>query len=288
MSEAMIVDVTLNNIQEMVIQNSKRLPVMVSFWNPTDERSKLANTILEKIANEFAGKFILAKINAGQQTELVEKFNLPGTPFFKLIKNGDIVTEQQGLFSEEEYRKLIDSQIEKDPSDELREAASAAFMNGEVDQAIELLGQAAQANPNNFQVHLDLVMMYMQTGHLDKAQDLFDKLPDEAQQDPKGKELGGVMFFSEIISDAPDLQNLQAILAEDPNNCDALYALSGFLMLNGQAENALQTLFKLFTIDRSYQDGLPQKTILKAFDMLTAKAPDLVTAYRRKFQSLLF
>lgn len=288
MSEAMIVDVTLNNIQEMVIQNSKRLPVMVSFWNPTDERSKLANTILEKIANEFAGKFILAKINAGQQTELVEKFNLPGTPFFKLIKNGDIVTEQQGLFSEEEYRKLIDSQIEKDPSDELREAASAAFMNGEVDQAIELLGQAAQANPNNFQVHLDLVMMYMQTGHLDKAQDLFDKLPDEAQQDPKGKELGGVMFFSEIISDAPDLQNLQATLAEDPNNCDALYALSGFLMLNGQAENALQTLFKLFTIDRSYQDGLPQKTILKAFDMLTAKAPDLVTAYRRKFQSLLF
>lgn len=288
MSEAMIVDVTLNNIQEMVIQNSKRLPVMVSFWNPTDERSKLANTILEKIANEFAGKFILAKINAGQQTELVEKFNLPGTPFFKLIKNGDIVTEQQGLFSEEEYRKLIDSQIEKDPSDELREAASAAFMNGEVDQAIELLGQAAQANPNNFQVHLDLVMMYMQTGHLDKAQDLFDKLPDEAQQDPKGKELGGVMFFSEIISDAPDLQNLQAILAEDPNNCDALYALSGFLMLNGQAENALQTLFKLFTIDSSYQDGLPQKTILKAFDMLTAKAPDLVAAYRRKFQSLLF
>lgn len=288
MSEAMIVDVTLNNIQEMVIQNSKRLPVMVSFWNPTDERSKLANTILEKIANEFAGKFILAKINAGQQTELVEKFKLPGTPFFKLIKNGDIVTEQQGLFSEEEYRKLIDSQIEKDPSDELREAASAAFMNGEVDQAIELLGQAAQANPNNFQVHLDLVMMYMQTGHLDKAQDLFDKLPDEAQQDPKGKELGGVMFFSEIISDAPDLQNLQATLAEDPNNCDALYALSGFLMLNGQAENALQTLFKLFTIDRSYQDGLPQKTILKAFDMLTAKAPDLVTAYRRKFQSLLF
>ena len=288
MSEAMIVDVTLNNIQEMVIQNSKRLPVMVSFWNPTDERSKLANSILEKLAKEFAGKFILAKINAGQQVELVEKFSLPGTPFFKLIKNGDIVTEQQGLFEEAEYRKLIESQIEKDPSDELRQAASAAFSEGQVDQAIELLAEAAKVNPNNYHVHLDLVTMYFQSGHLDKARQLFDKLPDEAQADPKGQELDGVLFFAEIIKDAEGVEALQQRLADNPNDSDALLTLSGYLMLNGQAENALQTLFKLFRVDRNYQNGLPQRTIIKAFAMLSPKAPHLVHQYRRQFQSLLF
>jgi len=288
MSQAMIVDVTMNNIQEMVIQNSKQLPVMVSFWSPTDERSKLANTILEKLAAEYAGKFILAKINAGQQLDIVEKFKLPGTPFFKLIRNGDILSEQQGLFSEEEYRKLIESQIEKDPSEELRKEANLAFSQGEIDKAIALLGEAAKVNASNYHIHLDLVMMYLHTGHLDQAKSLLEKLPEEAQQDPKGKELNGVLFFSEAIENADDIQTIQNTLTANPNDSDSLYALSGYLMLNGQAENAIQTLFRLFTADRSYQDGLPQKAIIKAFEMLADKAPDLVKVYRRKFQSLLF
>lgn len=288
MSQAMIVDINMNNVQEMVIQNSKRLPVILSFWEPLNEQSKLANTILEKLAAEFAGKFILAKVNAGQQTELVEKFSLPGVPFYKLVKNGDIVTELSGLQSEQHYRDLLNSNITEDPSEVLRKQANQAFAEGQFDQAITLLGEAAQANANNYQIHLDLVQMYLHTGHLEKAQNLFEKLPEEAQQDPKGKELDGVLFFSAAIQDIPDLQSIQATLADNPNDCDALYQLAGLLMLNGQAENALQTLFKLFTADRTYQDGLPQKSIIKAFEMLTAKAPELVTIYRRKFQSLLY
>ena len=284
----MIVDVTMNNIQEMVMQNSKRLPVLISFWSPLNEQSKLANTILEKLAEEFAGQFILAKINAAQQKEIAEKFSLPEVPFYKLIKNGEIITEQQGLFAEADYRQLLETQIEKDPSEEMREQANIAFAEGRVEDAIELFGEAAKTNPNNFKIHLDLVSLYLQTGHLDKAQTLLEKLPDEAQNDPKGKELAGVIFFSAVIAEADDIQNLQETLAKDPNNAKALHHLAAFLMLNGQVENALQTLFKLFTVNRSYEDGLPQKSILKALEMLTDKAPELVTVYRRRFQSLLF
>jgi len=288
MSQAMIVDVNLNNVQEMVIQNSKRLPVIMNFWDPLNEQSKLANTILEKLANEFAGKFILAKVNAGQQTELVEKFALPGVPFYKLVTNGDIATELAGLQTEAHYRELLQTHLTEDPSEGLRKQANQAFAEGQFDHAIALLGEAAKANANNYQIHLDLVQMYLHTGHLEKAQSLFDKLPEEAQKDPKGKELDGVLYFSAAIQDIPDLPSIQATLAENPQDCDALYQFAGLLMLNGQAENALQTLFKLFSTDRSYQDGLPQKSIIKAFEMLTAKAPELVTIYRRKFQSLLY
>ena len=288
MSQAMIMDVTMNNIQEMVMQNSKRLPVLISFWSPMNEQSKLANTILEKLANEFAGQFILAKINSDQQTEISEKFSLPSIPFIKLIKNQNIVTEKQGLLSETEYRQAIQEHIEADPSEEIRQQANQAFTQGNIEQAIELFGTAAKANPNNFQIHLDLVMLYLQTGHLDKADNLFQKLPEEAQQDPRGKELDGVLFFSKLIEDKADIEDIKSRLETNPNDCEALYLLSAFLMLNGQAENALQTLFKLFLADRTYESGTPQKTIIKAFDMLNHKAPDLVNAYRRKFQSLLF
>lgn len=288
MSQAMIVDVTMNNIQEMVMQNSQRLPVLISFWSPMNEQSKLANTILEKLATEFAGEFILAKINSDQQTEIAEKFALPGIPFVKLVKDKNIVTEKQGLLTESEYRQIIQANIQVDPSEEIREQANIAFAQGNVEQAITLFGEAAKANPNNYQIHLDLVMLYLQTGHLDKAYDLFVKLPEEAQNDPRGKELDGVMFFSKLIGETPDIEQIQNRLTANANDCDALYKLSAFLMLNGQAENALQTLFKLFIADRTYNEGAPQKTILKAFDMLGHKAPELVKVYRRKFQSLLY
>ena len=288
MAEAMIIDITLNNVQEMVMQNSHQLPVLVNFWSPLNEKSKLANTILEKLAHEFAGKFILAKINTGQQTDLTAKLGSPNPPFYKLIKNGDIATEYEGLLSEDAYRSMLNNFIQDDPSEVMRKQANQAFANGEFDQAVQMLGEAAKLNANNFQIHLDLVQMYLHTGHLENAKNLFYKLPEEAQKDPKGKELDGILYFSEAVANSPDIQILQTTLAENPNDCVALHFLAGLLMLNGQAENALQALLKLFSIDRTFEDGLPQRSIIKAFEMLTAKAPELVTMYRRKFQSLLY
>jgi len=288
MSQPMIVDITLANVQEMVIQNSKRFPVVISFWSPLNEQSKLANTILEKIATERAGEFILAKLNIDQEKQIAEKFAVENVPLYKIVKDGDIVSEAAGLLTEAAYRAAVEEQVQEDPSEVLRKQATQAFGQGQFDQAIQLLGQASQANPNNFKVHLDLVQMYLHTGHLDKAKDLLQKLPEEAQNSPQGKQVEGVVYFSEIVGNAPDLPQIQATLAENPNDTDALFGLAGYLILNGQAENALQSLFKLFTLDRTYQDGLPQKTILKAFEMLSGPAPELVTIYRRKFQSLLY
>lgn len=286
--QAMIVDITLNNVQEMVMQNSKRLPVLLHFWSPLNEESKLANIILEKLAHEMAGKFILAKINAGQQQELATKLGSPNPPFCKLIKNGNIATEQPGLLSEEAYRNMLNEHISEDPSEVMRKQANQAFTEGEFDQAIKLLGEAAKLNANNYLIHLDLVQMYLHTGHLDKAKNLFYKLPEEAQKDPKGKELDGILYFSEAIKDAPDIQELQKTLAENPQDCQALHFFAALLMLNGQAENALQTLLKLFATNRDFEEGLPQRSLVKSFEMLTSKAPELVTMYRRKFQNLLY
>lgn len=288
MSQPMIVDVTLANVQEMVMQNSKRFPVVINFWSSLNEQSKLANTILEKIATERAGEFILAKINVDREKDITSKFGVTDVPFYKVVKNNDIITEGAGLLTEAAYRSLVETNVQADPSEQLRKQATQAFAQGEFDLAVKLLGEAAQANPNNFKVHLDLVQMYLHTGHLDKASNLLQKLPEEAQNSPQGKQVNGVIYFTEVVNQSPPIAEIQTKLAQNPNDTDALFGLAGFLMLNGQSENALQTLLKLFSVDRNYQDGLPQKTLLKAFEMLSGPAPELVTMYRKKFQSLLY
>ena len=288
MSQPMIVDVTLANVQEMVMQNSKRFPVVINFWSSLNEQSKLANTILEKIATERAGEFILAKINVDREKDITSKFGVTDVPFYKVVKNNDIITEGAGLLTEAAYRSLVEANVQADPSEQLRKQATQAFAQGEFDLAVKLLGEAAQANPNNFKVHLDLVQMYLHTGHLDKASNLLQKLPEEAQNSPQGKQVNGVIYFTEVVNQSPSIEQIQNVLAQNPEDTDALFGLAGFLMLNGQSENALQTLLKLFAVDRNYQDGLPQKTLLKVFEMLSGPAPELVTMYRRKFQSLLY
>ena len=286
--QAMIVDVTINNFQEMVMQNSKQLPVLINFWNPTNPESMQANAILEKLAQEMAGKFILAKINFDQQQDLAQKLSVPSVPFYKVIKDGSIATEFEGLLSESAYRSLLNAQIEEDASETLRKKAAQAFTQGQFDQAVEYLGDAARENPNNFKVHLDLIQLYLHTDQLEQANELFSKLPEAAQKDPQGLYIKGVLHFTEVVNNAPPVESIQAALVENPSECDALYHLAAILVINGQMENALQSLFKLFTADRGYQEGLPQKTIIKLFDMLAGTQPELVTAYRRKFQSLLY
>ncbi|MDA3807879.1 MAG: tetratricopeptide repeat protein [Thiomicrorhabdus sp.] len=288
MSEAMIVDVTVNNVQEMVIQNSSRLPVVINFWSHSNEQSKLANTILEKLATEMAGEFILAKINFDKEKVIIEKFGVTSMPFYKVVKNGEIVTEGPGLLPEAAYRSLLNANITEEPSEVLRKQAALAFAEGEYDETVRLLGEAAKTNPNNFKIHLDLVQLYLHTDQLEQAKELFAKLPEAAQKDKQGQYINGLLYFTEIILSAPEVTVIQANLAENSADCDALFHLAGYLLLNGKYEKALQTLFQLFYIDRSYQAGTPQKAIIKVFDMLSGSEPELVTTYRRKFQSLLY
>lgn len=288
MPQAMIVDVSVNNIQEMVIQNSNRLPVVINFWSHSNEQSKLANTILEKLAVEMAGKFILAKINFDKESVIIEKFGVTSVPFYKVVKNGEIVTEGPGLLSEAAYRSLLNATVTEEPSEVLRKQAAQAFSEGQYDETVRLLGEAAQTNPNNFKIHLDLVQLYLHTDQLEQAKELFSKLPEEAQKDKQGQYIQGILYFTEIIMAAPEVPVIQANLVENPADCDALFYLAGYLVLNGKYENAFQTLFKLFSTDRSYQEGTPQKAIITVFNMLSGSEPELVVNYRKKFQSLLY
>lgn len=287
MSEAMIIDITLNNIQEMVIQHSKQLPVLIHFWSSKNEASQQANTLLEGLAQEMAGKFIFAKINVDNESDIAEKFSNPTPPFYKLIKNADIITEAAGLKTEEEYRTLLQEYLVDEPSERLRKEAAQAFADGAFDLALQRLTEAAQENPNNIKIHLDLVQLYLHTDQLKQAQELFSKLPEEAQKEPHGRYIKGILYFTEQIQHSPEITQIQATLADNPKDSNSLFYLSTYLMLNGQIEPAFQTLLQLFSVDRTYQEGLPKKTLLQAFDMHVAAQPELVAKYRRTFQNLL-
>lgn len=286
--QPMIIDITAENFQEMVLQNSFHVPVLVDFWAPWCGPCKQVMPMLEKLAGDLAGRFILAKINTEEQKELADHFQIRSIPSFKIFHQGHVVEELQGAQPSSAFVTALEKYLPADESEELRQAAHQAFAADDYEKALELLKKAAEANPNNFRIHLDLAKMYFQRGHLDQAKALLEKLPDEAKDSAEGKSLLGLFKFTEIVANAPSIDEVQATLAENPNDPESLYALSGYLMLHNQPEQALQTLLKLFAVDREFQDGIAKKTLLEIFDMLKDDLPEMVMQYRRKLQNLLF
>lgn len=286
--EVMIFDATQENFDQMVRDNSHHVPVLVDFWAPWCGPCKQVMPMLEKLANDLAGRFILAKVNTEEQTELADAFQIRSIPTFKIFYQGEMVKELNGVQPASAFEQALQPYLKPDPSEDLRKQAQQAFAEGQYDQAIKLLGEAAQENPNNFRVHLDLAKMYFQSGNLEQAQALLNKLPDEAKESSEGKSLIMLFKFTQIIADFGSLEDIQARLQNNPEDGEALYALSAYLMLNNQPEQAMQALLKLFMTDKTYGDGLARKSLIELFDFLHDDAPDLVNAYRRKLQNLMF
>ncbi|MDG4812163.1 thioredoxin [Hydrogenovibrio sp. 3SP14C1] len=286
--EAMIIDVTQDNFDEMVLNNSMHVPVLVDFWAPWCGPCKQVMPILEKLAHDLAGRFILAKVNTEEQQELAAKYQIRSIPSFKIFHQGQEVQELQGAQPASAFRDALEPYLKSDLSEDLRQQAQQAFSAGEYDHAIKLLGEASQANPNNYRIHLDLAKMYFQSGHLDKAETLMEKLPDEAKHSKEGKSLQALFKFTQIVANADDIETVQKTLQNDPNNAEALYHLAGYLMLHNHPEKAMSCLLKLFSVAPDYQDGVAKKTLIEIFEMLQDDHPELVKAYRRQLQNLLF
>jgi thioredoxin 1 len=100
------IKVTDAAFEKTVLESS--LPVVVDFWAPWCGPCKMVAPILDKIAEEFAGKIIVAKVNTDENSEWAMKYGVQGIPTMLLIFEGKIVNRQVGALPEPMLREVID------------------------------------------------------------------------------------------------------------------------------------------------------------------------------------
>lgn len=105
------IDVTDDEFDEKVIKQSKSKPVVVDFWAPWCGPCRMLGPVLGKVAEDYKGKFLLAKVNVEENQKISEKYDIMSIPAVKLIKDGKIVDEFVGAMPESAITEWIDNHL---------------------------------------------------------------------------------------------------------------------------------------------------------------------------------
>ncbi|NJO16977.1 MAG: thioredoxin [Thioploca sp.] len=281
-----IITVNTQNFTTEVIEKSRQVPVLVDFWAAWCAPCKMILPVLTKLADEYQGKFILAKVNTDEEQQLASQYSIRSIPALKLFRQRQIVEDIMGAQPESVLRDLIDRHCER-PADRLRSQATAAHLDGNPEQAIALLEQARNMEPSYYPVQLDLAKIFIDLKRFKLAQQLLKDLPINIQLEPEVNELIAHLTFSVVADKAPAVLSLEQAIAINPDDHQARYQLSAQQVLTGDYETAMAHLLEIMRRDRSFENDAGRKGLLAIFTLLGNQNP-IVSRYRSKMSSLLY
>jgi len=273
-------DVGLADFQQHVLEESRQRPVVVDFWAPWCGPCKSLKPILEKLAAEYGGKFLLAKINSDDNQELAARYAVRGIPSVKAFIDGEPVDEFSGALPEGEVRALLDRLIPS-PADELRAQAAELRLAGDTSAALQRLADASRLAPAHVGIRLDAAEIMLDLGEADEASRLLASVPDDA--DPRAPQLKARLQF--VGTADADEAELSARVAADENDLEARLKLANLHVAAGRFEPGMVQLLEIVRRDRGFEDDIGRKTLLSVFTLLGSG--ELVSRYRRLLASAL-
>lgn len=236
------------------------------------------------MVEEYQGQFILAKIDTDEQQQLAGQYSIRGIPALKLFRHGKVVEETSGVQSEDVLRKMIDKYRER-AADKLRTQADLANVAGNYSEAINLLKQAKELDPEYHPVTLELAKLLIDQQNFTEAELLIKTLPINIQAEVN--ELQAHLTFSKIAAEAPSIENLEMTLNNEPDNLMTRYQLSAKKVLAGEHETAMQHLVEIMRKSRAFENDAGHNGLLTLFTLLGNQG-ELVNNYRHKMSSLLY
>ena len=282
---AHIVDIDTSNAQQMLIDESRNRPVLVDFWADWCGPCKTLMPILEKLADEYGGAFLLARVNADEQQMLAGQFGVRSLPTVMLIKDGRPIDGFMGAQPETAVRAMLDKHLPK-PWDGALEQAQTMIDAGQFTEVLPLLRNAYEDSNHRSDISITLAQVYLELNRLDEAEALINAVP-MVDQDAAYEQVKAQLELKRQAGKSPEIEALEAQLQSDPNNLDVAYQLAVQYSQDGHHREALEILFSILKGNLNFQDGAAKKTMM---DMLASlgKGDPLAVEFQRKLYTLLY
>ncbi|MGO1540782.1 MAG: tetratricopeptide repeat protein [Luteimonas sp.] len=287
-----VFDATAANFEAEVLQKSTQTPVLIDFWAEWCGPCKTLGPILEKLAGEYNGAFVLAKVDVDAEQQLAAAFQIRSIPTVFLLTGGQPVDGFSSAITEGEAREFLKRNGIEPAAPALEgvepaaEAAPAPAAAPDPHAEVARLRAQVEAEPDTEELKLDLALALLRTGATDEAGKLLDALPANLATDDRTVQARARLGFAAVLADAPSPEQLEAAIAADPSDLRARHLLGVHRIVAGDAEAGLEQFIEMLRRDRDHDDGLPRKALIDAFRVV--EDPALVGRYRRKMSSLLF
>jgi len=284
MSVQNIVNVTEANLQQ-TLEQSVATPVLFYFWSERSQHCQQLTPVLESLAAQYNGQFLLAKVDCDAEQMVASQFGLRAIPTVYLFQNGQPVDGFQGPQPEEAIRALLEKVLPRE--EELKaQQAMQLIEEGNYADALPLLKEAWQLSNQASEIGLLLAETQIALSRSEDAEAVLKTIPMQ-DQDTRYQGLIAQIDLLKQAADTPEIQLLQQQVEIDPANATLATQLALQLHQVGRNEEALELLFSHLSKDLNAADGQARKMLQEILAAL-GTGDALASKYRRKLYSLLY
>lgn len=280
-----ILDAVEATFQQDVVERSRDVPVVIDFWATWCQPCRLLGPILEKLAREYDGKFLLAKAETEKLPGIAAGFGVEAIPAVYALRDGQLVDFFVGMRDERQLRAWLDRLLPSEAETLVADAKKLAATDAKAAEA--KYREATRLDPNLAAAQIGLAALVLEQGRTEECREILAALDERGFLEEEAEKLKAQLHVTAAGQAPRDLQALRAKATADPKDLAATLELAKALAAATHYEEALKTALAIVeTHDRQYVDRA-RGLMVDLFRLLPDDSP-LVTEYRRRLSTALY